>query len=146
MKNRLPHNLKALRKGKSQKEAADLIGVNQVKWSRMERGKFEPDIDLILTLCVKYGVTPTWLLTGVGEPQGGCAACREKDAIIEAMETTVGEKGDALAKAKDELIRAKDEAIKAKDELIRAQAESLIKKADVPASQASHQNTCATLR
>jgi len=87
----------------------------------MELGTFEPDIGMILTLCMRYDTTPTRLLTELmDEPQEECAECQKKGAII-------GER-DAAIKAKDDLIATKDELLATKDELIRSQREILVQK------------------
>jgi transcriptional regulator with XRE-family HTH domain len=49
---RLRHNL-------SQRELADLIGLNQSNASRLENGETAPDIELAFALQIVFGVTPS---------------------------------------------------------------------------------------
>ena len=54
--------LKSLRGSKSQKQAAEFVGIYQQKWQRLEKNENEPDIALILKLCEKFTCSSDYLL------------------------------------------------------------------------------------
>jgi len=67
--------LKALRGIKSQKQAAEFVGIYQQKWQRLEAGDNEPDIALILKLCDKFSCSSDYLL----------GLCESKDTKNESV-------------------------------------------------------------
>lgn len=61
---KLHEKIKKLRKEKgwSQNELSDKIGVHTTHFSRLERGKFQPSIDVIKGLAEAFAVTADYLL------------------------------------------------------------------------------------
>jgi len=62
MEKSFGERLKALRGARSQKQAAEFVGIYQQKWQRLESGDNEPDIALILKLCEKFACSSDYLL------------------------------------------------------------------------------------
>jgi len=65
--------LRGIRKAKdlSQKEFADLLGINPVTLSHYENEKREPDLDRLATLCQKLSVSADYLIgltDNIGSP------------------------------------------------------------------------------
>ena len=64
-------NLKILRNDESQGVFSARLGISQVKLSRLETGKCQPDLEAICNICIKCRVSADWLL---GLERGGGAA------------------------------------------------------------------------
>ncbi|MTI80314.1 MAG: helix-turn-helix transcriptional regulator [Firmicutes bacterium] len=53
--------------GLKQKEFSEAIGISQGNLSEMERNKFKPSIDTIISISRYFGISTEWLLKGEGE-------------------------------------------------------------------------------
>lgn len=51
----------------NQEEFAKIIGVHRNTVGRYERGETLPDLETCAKICTIFGVSPEWLLLGVGE-------------------------------------------------------------------------------
>lgn len=56
-----------LAKGLKVKEFAPLIGISQGSLSEIENGKTKPSADTVISIILKTGVSPWWLLADRGE-------------------------------------------------------------------------------
>ena len=63
--------LKEVRKGLTQAQAAQKVGLSQQGWARYETGKLLPGAEAIHQICSPFGVSADWLL---GLPERGGAA------------------------------------------------------------------------
>lgn len=52
-------------KGLTQVEVAELLGVSQAAYSRLEKGAVEISVEKLMELCAIYGVMPSKLLEGL---------------------------------------------------------------------------------
>lgn len=70
--------IKTIRKseGKNQREFASSIKISQPTLAMFENGQREPKDIHIEQICLKYGISEKWLLTGEGEPT--IEACQEE--------------------------------------------------------------------
>ena len=67
-KTRFSARLRALRGGRSQSEVAKILGLSQQKWQRIESGKNEPNLTLLVKMSVLLG-TPVATLLGLDDTQ-----------------------------------------------------------------------------
>ena len=83
--------LKEVRKGFTQAQAAQKVGLSQQGWARYESGKVLPGAEAIHQICSSYNISADWLLgldTSKAGPDGAspppaaqsvdCANCRYK--------------------------------------------------------------------
>jgi len=96
MNKKFCDGLRASRGNRSQSELADKIGVSQVKLSRWESGKFEPNLSELCTLCKTLGVTSDWLLGLSDVRSGGGVQTPPRDAevarlwaLVESQQRTI---------------------------------------------------------
>ncbi len=103
--NPIQERLRLVRGGTTQAEFASLNGLPLSTYSRYERGATAPDLDFLQSLCVKFDISPTWLLLGVGAmratsspetpslphahnpeptPQAACAHCAELEEELKS--------------------------------------------------------------
>lgn len=93
--------LEELRKGKTQKEFAELIGFPKNTYTNWARGIRQPSAENIAQICTRLGVSADWLLgLDSGDSSGGCAGCRERDAALAALSDTVRHLTEALRRGK----------------------------------------------
>lgn len=66
IKNSIAERLKITREksGLSTNRFAEMLGMSQPAWSRLENKQAEPRSKTIIALIDKFGVDPLWLLTG----------------------------------------------------------------------------------
>lgn len=62
------HRLKELRLllNFTQKDMADILNITQVGYFRMENGDNDITVDKICCLSREFGLSPTWLICGIG--------------------------------------------------------------------------------
>ena len=103
--NPIQERLRLVRGSTTQAEFASLNGLPLSTYSRYERGTTTPDLDFLQSLCVKFDVSPAWLLLGVGAmhatsspetpslphdhnpepaPQATCAHCAELEEELKS--------------------------------------------------------------
>ena len=96
--------LKEVRKGFTQAQAAQKVGLSQQGWARYESGKVLPGAEAIHQICSSYNVSSDWLLgldtSKVGpecastpqpppvSPSGDCANCKYK-RLAEVIKATL---------------------------------------------------------
>lgn len=49
-------------KGLTQTEAAEMIGLHQQAWQRLERGTLDPKMSTIYTICKSLEISADWLM------------------------------------------------------------------------------------
>lgn len=67
-KEQFSARLRALRGNRSQAEVAKILGLSQQKWQRIESGKNEPNLTLLVKMSVLLGM-PVATLLGLGNTQ-----------------------------------------------------------------------------
>lgn len=53
----------------SQNYAASVFNSNKSSWSRIEKGEYDPDLDLVRRICDEWKVTPNYLLLGMEDTE-----------------------------------------------------------------------------
>lgn len=66
--------LREVRKGLTQAQAAESIGISQQGWARYESGKVLPGAEVIHQICSSFDVSADWLL--------GLSNVRERDSVV----------------------------------------------------------------
>lgn len=119
----------------TQAEFAARLGIHKNTLGRYERGESEPDFSVCASICSIFGVSPTWLLLGVGPihnaetreqrlqpdvsitlrtpetaptPQGFCPRCAKLETRLESLDTDFRDviaENRQLHREKEELLR-----------------------------------------
>jgi transcriptional regulator with XRE-family HTH domain len=63
----LTARIRAVCEGRSFDEVCAATGIHEVNVRRFWHGMNKPSIDFVQSLCLAYGVSPHWLLTGLGQ-------------------------------------------------------------------------------
>lgn len=63
--NRLKEARKA--KGLTQTEAAEMTGLHQQAWQRLEKGTLDPKMSTVYNICNSLGISADWLIGLKGE-------------------------------------------------------------------------------
>lgn len=89
-KDKFCARLKTLRGSRSQKEIANMLGLQQQKWQRIESGKNEPNLSLLVQMSIVLNVSIPSLL-GIDDTQ---SELRSPSRYMDSQLTTL-EKGAA---------------------------------------------------
>ncbi len=101
--------LAAARSGKSQRVAAELLGIGPTTLSRYERGEVSPDVAFIEKAAELFGVDATWLAFGREVPKAEAAPEIERElleSVIVDVRAVIAEANLALAPDKEALLIA----------------------------------------
>lgn len=81
----------------TQKQFADVLELSQGNVSEMERGKFNPSLDTVLSACRYFNISADWILFGIGSGPGE-RTFQETNAIVakSSMEYQAQQKIEAV--------------------------------------------------
>jgi len=109
-KMKLNEKIKRIRKdkGMSQAEMADMTGIHKAHFSRIERGKFQPSVDLLKKIAKALDVTTDYLLNDEVDDFTP-VKIQDKTLIerVKLIETLETEEKNALLKIIDALLTKK---------------------------------------